>query len=604
MPRCFIINRVSTEKQRDNLSITVQRALHPRIADQLGCTYTPGDIFDLDVSSTTYDKKKWQSVKAAVASGRYANGYAIFNAIDRYHRDKIEWFELLVSLLRFNIRVAIPDTDRTSFRANEEIPIKLYNADQFKDLIQLVFEIEEADNFKRKLRKKVKLAYSQCRDDGVDIIGAGAASFGHSWESARTVMVHGRGFGRWVANEEESKIVRLIFSKELKAVEMAQWLNAHGHKTKKGKHWTSTYIYRVRQQLRLCGKIRNSSGEMIDALNIEKIVSYKEFLRFQHFSKSREIHRTRTNRRYALIGLARCGYCHDGQVESNLTRTVWKNAGSEKARLYCQKKKWKAGPAPCTEKARGYSLTSLVSLVNQDLSSKLSDEEFLRRALEHYRRSVNHSTAKGDIVEVKRQILTIEKKISNLTMAVADGFDRSAAISTLNALRMEKEDGEARLAALEQPVRQALEIPSPEEIRKLYREFLSVDHQLADNLMLFRVHSLFIERIYVYADAVTIRYRFFPEAQIKTTSYFFFRKKIDVPRLLEIYDKKTMGELRSLFSCTDEAIKGALKREGITKNYRVKVDDRELVRLHKRGKTPEELATHFNCHIATIRRHL
>jgi DNA invertase Pin-like site-specific DNA recombinase len=227
MTRCFIVNRVSSEKQSHGISIAVQRHLHPLIATQLGCTYSKEDIFDLAVSSTTFDHHHWDAVKKAVASGRYSNGYAIFGAIDRYHRDKPELLELLVHLLRFNIKIALPDTERTNFLPNEKIPLKTYDADQFKDLIQLVFEIEEAESFKRRLVKRLKLSFSLARESGIDLKGTGAPNYGQHWNPKRSIPANGRLYGKWEVEPSEAKIVKIIFAQNLKSVRMAQWLNQH-----------------------------------------------------------------------------------------------------------------------------------------------------------------------------------------------------------------------------------------------------------------------------------------------------------------------------------------------------------------------------------------
>ncbi len=120
MTPAFIINHMSSEKQWEKVPIGVQRILHPRIANRLGCAYTRTDVFDLDASSSTCNRPKWASIKTSIASSQYASGYC-FRPVDRYHCDKAEWFELLVSLLRFNISVAMPDTNRTSFGKAEEI---------------------------------------------------------------------------------------------------------------------------------------------------------------------------------------------------------------------------------------------------------------------------------------------------------------------------------------------------------------------------------------------------------------------------------------------------------------------------------------------------
>ena len=566
MPRCFIVNRVSTEKQKDNLSISIQRLLHPRIADQLGCTYSREDIFDLDVSSTTYDHHKWLEVKKAVASGRYRKGYCVIGAIDRYHRDKPEWFEFMAWLLRFDITVVIPDTTRTHFPPGEKIPTKEFNPQQFHSLLQMIFEIEEAESFKRKLKARVKSALSHARDSGVDIAGTGAESFGHRWDPGRTVMIDGRGYGRWVPKVEEEKIVKILFTKDLRAVEMAQWLNTHGYKSKKGKQWTSTAIYRVRRQLRLAGKMRSSSGDIIDARNVIPIVTYKQWIATQQLIARREIHRKPSLQKYALIGLVGCGYCHDAGKEINMTRTIWGGGRPEQSRLYCQRKRWKSGSPACLEKGRaGYSLLGILRLVNKDLLRVLGTPAIYQKAVRDYRRKHERSSRPEEIKRCEDRLRRTSERIRNLTQAVEEGYDRNEAIDRLNALKDERESLQQELLKLQRPIERLTSIPPYGEASRLLEKLLTTQEAIRDNPLLFRLHDTFIDRILLYADRAEIHYKYFSNVTLKLTSDILASpRKINIPALMSSYKTSTMTDLTSTFKTTKNAIRLALRRNGVT----------------------------------------
>lgn len=555
--RCFILNRVSTEKQRENQSIQIQRSLHPRIADQLGCEYTAADVYDLDVSSTTYDHEKWNEVKKAVASGRYAGGVGIFGAIDRYHRDKVEWFELMVYLLRFNIRIVIPDTERSDFHPGEKIPLKIYDADQFKDLIQLVFEIEEAENFKRKLRKKVKLAFAHAREIGIDIVGTSVPSYGHTWKSERTAVLDGRAYGSWIAHPEEAKVVRKIIASELGSVKLAQWLNQHGYKTKRGTHWDSTAVTRVRRQLRVCARLRNGAGDIIEARNVEPLVTWEEYQLCQGRLGRLVRSYHHTTRKFPLIGVIRCGFCHDAGDEINLTRSQWVGSTIAQGRLYCQRKKFKAGPLRCRASGRGVNHFMVADLIIDDLLERIGNKKTLERAHRDYLRSIDTADQRDAVENMKRELESIDRKLRNLTEAVAEGFDRSLAVVELTRLKAQREEYTARLAALQSTGPR--EIPSVREIREIYRTFLRERKNYVDNALLNDILEAFIEVVYYYVGYVVIEYRLFGRVRLAIPIDAMLHRKIDMEDLKRSLDKKP-PELARRYGVTREAIYYHLRR--------------------------------------------
>ena len=602
MPRCFILNRVSTDKQRDNLSITVQRQLHPRIADQLGCAYTPDDVFDLDVSSTTYDRRKWNAVKTAIASGRYAGGYGIFGDISRYHRDKDEWFEFLTHCLRQRITVAIPDTERTTFAAGERIPVRTYDADDFKDLIQLVFEIEESQNFKRKFRKKVLMAFSSARDAGINIFGTGSTPYGYRWKRDG-VRIGQRTFGVFVPDPDERTVVELIFTMDVAAPNMARWLNERGHKTRHRKMWDATAVYRVRRKLIYCGKMKNTRGDVIDAVNVEPIITYKQFVRAQHITRS-TIHVGKPLRvKFALSGMSWCGLCHDAGIENKMVRQTFDRTRIETSRLYCAKRKFNAGASPaCRLSGRGFQMVKVLRAVNADLAEKIGDERFITRTLADYKRKVLKGSNAADVAAVRNNMAAVERKIKNLTDAVADGFDRSVAINQLNALKIERDELNNRLAALELPVKRSAAIPTAADVRELYRQFLHLGDRLGDELLV-RIHAAFIDRLYIYPDRVVVVYRYFPDASITLPDGTMAARKIDVPRLIREYGRRSTKELAAEFGVSTNAVRFHLHKNGITPRRPSKIDPAVLSRMYRTHTVPQ-LARHFKCSTRTIFAHL
>lgn len=558
MPRCFILNRVSTQGQKDNLSISVQRSIHPRIADQLGCTYTRADIFDLDVSSTTYDRGKWNAVKEAIASGRYANGYGIFGSIDRYHRDKDEWFEFLTQCLRQKITIAIPDAYNVQPR--QEVPVQLYNPDKFKDLIQLVFEIEEAENFKRKFRKKVLLAFSQARESGIDIFGVGGSPYGLKWNPSGKVMHNGRAYGKFEIVPEEAKVVRLIFTKKMTAFSMARWLNENGFRSKKSGTWIPTAVSRVRSNLRVAGMMKNDAGEVIRAKNIDPIIPYGEWLEVQRWTKKNERHPPKPAVKYILSGYSYCGECHDKGEELSLVRQNAAYNGKDNARLYCYHKKFLERKS-CAMSRRSVSLLSLLKLVNEDLGARISDESFLRKALDDYRKRMMKRPGEQQIRGIQEEIQRTERKIQNLVAAIAEGADRSVVINQLNGLKEKKSSLLEDLEELQRPLRKMPEMISLSDAREMAELFASLPQDpLSETLK--KVHRAFIEKIYVYLDRAVIHYHYFPASTVVFTPDVRHPRKIDVQKLRSMRHLPRTVQAR-FFGVTLQGIRYQLKKAGL-----------------------------------------
>lgn len=543
MPRCFILNRVSTEKQKDNLSIAVQRDLHPRIADQLECTYTKADIFDLDVSSTTYDRDKWDQVKKAIASGRYANGYGIFGAIDRYHRDKDEWFEFLTHCLRQKITVVIPDTV-ASIPKGQQIPIEEYNPDKFKDLIQLVFEIEEADNFKRKLRAKIKRALSHARASGIDIAATGRPTLGLFWDSKAGAMVSGRGYGKWKINKDQAAIIREIFTTPLSNVQMAKRLNQRGHKNVLGNDFDTTGISRIRKRLRYAGKMKADSGDIIDALNIEPIVTYEEFLSAQVHGKRLKEYRGR-GAKYRMIGLVKCGICIGNGLKGQMVRKSWLNARPEQVRMYCDSTRYLPREQRCIAFSKGVSGDRLFDLVVEDLRVKFENTRFIKKVLSDYSRKLERSRDEGQEASLRKRLSGVERKLVNLTKAVSEGFDASLAVREMNRLKDERAMITDQLTGLGSD--RAPEVPSAKELQQMGKIFFDSHlKSLPDDRVNGILRGL-IESVHYFIDHVIVHYRYFGDTMI-STPYIDYRFRANRSPLYKGARKDPVSHLNLIYN--------------------------------------------------------
>jgi DNA invertase Pin-like site-specific DNA recombinase len=512
MPRCFILNRVSTERQKDNLSISVQRDLHPRIADQLGCTYTKADVFDLDVSSTTYDREKWNAVKAAIASGRYANGYGIFGSIDRYHRDKDEWFEFLTHCLRQKITVVIPDTV-ASIPKGQQIPIEEYNPDKFKDLIQLVFEIEEAENFKRKLRAKVKRALSHARASGIDLGATGLPTLGVSWDSKPQVSVGGHLYGKWKVRKDQEALVRMIITTPLSNVQMAKLLNQKGYKNVLGHNFDTNSVSRIRKRLRYAGKMTNDSGDIIDALNVEPIVTYEQLQAAAKYGKRQKEYRGR-GAKYKMIGLVKCGICISNGLKGQMVRKSWLNSRPEQVRMYCDSTRYLPRERRCIAFSKGVSGDRLFDLIVLDLQSKFENKRFLQKALDDYSKRMNRSKTDGQEAALRKRLSGVEKKLGNLTRAVSEGFDASLAVREMNRLKDERAAINDELNALHSTI--APEIPSVKDLQRLSKIFFDSHIKSLPDDQVNAVMKALIDSVHYFVDHIIVNYRYFGSTMIPT----------------------------------------------------------------------------------------
>jgi len=208
----------------------------------------------------------------------------------------------------------------------------------------------------------------------------------------------------------------------------------------------------------------------------------------------------------------------------------------------------------------------------------------------------------AEINAVRANLAGTEKKITNLTAAVADGFDRSVAINQLNALKLQRDELRNRRDALEMPVKQTAAMPTVQDIQLIYRQFLSIGDRLDDALMI-RIHAAFIDRVFLYPDRIDVQYKYFPAASIPIPPGTLKARKIDVPRLLREYGTTRTMDIAAAMNVTPNALRYHLKKNGIKPRKRSVIDAAKLKQMRKQH-TVAQIAKHFNVHPRTIFNHL
>lgn len=294
--------------------------------------------------------------------------------------------------------------------------------------------------------------------------------------------------------------------------------------------------------------------------------------------------------------------CHDAGITNRIIRQTPDRTRIDLSRLYCTKRKYNGSADACRQSGVGFNMVMVLRAVNHDLAGKIGNKEFVTRALNDYKKRILSASSAPEINAVRANLAGVDRKIRNLTDAVADGFDRSVAINQLNALKMQRDDLNTRLLQLELPVKQSADVPTVADVQLIYREFLAIGDRLDDALMI-KIHAAFIDRILLHPDRIDVQYKYFTPVSIPIPPGTILARKIDVPRLLREFATRRTMDIAAEMCVTPNALRYHLKKNGIKPRKNVKIDAAELKKMRK-THTVDQIAKRFKVHPRTVFNHL
>lgn len=319
-------------------------------------------------------------------------------------------------------------------------------------------------------------------------------------------------------NETEAEIVRLIFdmySQKFTYNDMAKELNARGYKTKSGNEFSASsfnsiltqrkyigeYVYNRRVSKSFKGKYNSHANkpeeEIVRIPNaVPRIIDDETFnkvqARLNQNKRNAGTYKSKSN--YLLSGLIVCGECgfhYQGNSRKGGSGTIYSSyrcGKKQNHKLGCGNKE--------IEKNR------LENFVIEQLQNYLFSDEAINEIanqVNEYNKTVSQTNNK-DIILFKKQLKEINKKLENITKAIAKGVDEDIMVDQINELNQSKKDLQKRI---DEAVLKELPAVSKSDIKNALSAF-STYLKTNNEIECKRFIDNYIDKIVVYKDKIEI----------------------------------------------------------------------------------------------------
>lgn len=274
---------------------------------------------------------------------------------------------------------------------------------------------------------------------------------------------------RYIINEAEAVIIRLIFDRMLKGAtygEIINELNGRGYTTKRGKLFGKNSLYEILRNEKYCGtyvfnktpkKIAGKRNNRVkksedDVIRIEDaipaIVTQEEWLKVQEIMDGRKhTSKSKSDTVYMLTGILKCGEC--GGAVTGYSSSKYRNGEKITTNYYvCSKAK----KGQCGNKKQ-YRKDALEEKVLSNLEQDIGNMKDLGGLIENLWNEICliNSTKDEEQQELEKQLKVIEEKMDNITQAVKAGMDIKHLVSEFNELGDQKEYLAHKLQARQSP---------------------------------------------------------------------------------------------------------------------------------------------------------
>ncbi len=283
--KCGVYTRVSSEGQRENWSIKVQRELGKEYAEANNYEW---DLFDeVGSAKDITNRPEFSRLINEIQSGKINCVWVIeFTRLTRDDEDAAFFRKLCIE---FNVKVIVKD---------EEIKFITPEDELFFTIRSSVSKYE-----RRKLTERIKRANAQKMNSG-------------KWRHTHQYGFNRLNDGTTDINEEQAEVVRLVFSlynQGLGYPSIVDLLNKRGFKRFRG--GTEWHISQVRNFILnpvFIGKTRDTDGNLITSKVYPPIISEEEWklaqYRINHTYETNKKPEKRVSK-YELSGLLKCSHC-------------------------------------------------------------------------------------------------------------------------------------------------------------------------------------------------------------------------------------------------------------------------------------------------------
>ena len=357
-------------------------------------------------------------------------------------------------------------------------------------------------------------------------------------------------------NEIEAAAVRLIFKMYSEGhgySDIINALNNHGYKTKIGRPFGKNSLHEILKNEKYTGTYvynRLAPKDIRGRVNRHKLKPESQIIKVPHgmpaiidkdtwdtVQRKMKENRHKAGRNmakvfYLLSGKLFCGHC--GAAMTGEARR-YKNyeyfyyvCSNAKRTKGCDKKPVDRN---CIEKA-------VVERINSKIFSSKNIDEICSRIY----KSLQTDTSSGKIAKKRSEIVALDRKISNITMAIADGTYAPELREALNALSEQKKNAQLEIYELESV--NAAEGKSLEDIKKCFKETADFGKLSPENQKI--IIDKFVYKIFVYdvPDGFRIRVIMAPSNPTKDVLNFLDVKGNGLP-----LPKKMQKLVRNLCEC-------------------------------------------------------
>lgn len=325
--------------------------------------------------------------------------------------------------------------------------------------------------------------------------------------------------GKYLINEQEARVVRLIFSLFLEGCgyrKMQDKLNEQGYRTKRGKLFGKNSLYEIlrnpkyagyyvfnRAPRRIDGKRnwhrRKKPEEIIAVPNaVPAIITEEVFQKVQEIMDKRKTRtgpRQRSDVLYILTGKITCGDCGAAMVGNSRRR----KAGGAIIRFYECNRRLRTNECTNRRIKKDELEKYVLDKLEQNLFSPENIPELARKLLLLARERDKESVTAEK--EIRQELAEVETKINNIIKAIEDGLPGHKTLGArLNELEIRKEELKTRSDALRSPV-----AGLTEEV--IIRYLSSLENPLSGRLSeieLKKIIDSYVNEIKVFPEGVQV----------------------------------------------------------------------------------------------------
>ena len=284
-----------------------------------------------------------------------------------------------------------------------------------------------------------------------------------------------------------------MYSVRVKNSDIADWLNSNGYKTKTGKKFTPSSIFRIINQPRYAGRYFYDGVEYTD--ESQRIVSNELYNKVQLIAKANKKNGAirKAHERYILSGKLYCGKCKQAMRGESGT--------GKQGTPYCYYK--------CASRKKDHSCDKLNIrkefiedlIINHIIADALS-QTVIDKIITAILNLQNSAPESDDIVFLKLKLADTEKRISNLINAMEQGIVTGTTKQRLEELEALKSNIETEINKAKLCSKKLTKY----EMQTFFDGLKALDiSEFQDREKLI---DIFINRIYLWDDTAIIIYNF------------------------------------------------------------------------------------------------